>query len=206
MSETIHSVPTSSKAIAITFDDGPDKTYTRQTADMFNAVSGKATFFMIGEKLEAEPDFVREIHGEGHEIGNHSYSHPHLTQIAEAEAFAELERTDKAIERTIGRRPAVFRAPYLDCNEGTLALAGRFGYGTIGALNLNTRDWETPGVDFILEHTWDHIRDGAILLFHDGAGGDRSQTMEAVRILLDKLTAEGYELVTVSELLQRQDR
>ncbi|QHW33713.1 polysaccharide deacetylase family protein [Paenibacillus rhizovicinus] len=206
MSEMIHSVSTASKAIAITFDDGPDSVFTRQTADMFNAVSGKATFFMIGSKIEEEQAFVRSIHDEGHEIGNHTYTHPHLTQIGEEMAFAELERTDKLIEQVIGRRTAVFRAPYLDSNEETLALAGRFGYSSIGALNLGTRDWETPGVDFILEHTWDSIRDGAILLFHDGSGGDRSQSMEAVRILLDKLTSEGYELVTVSELLARQGR
>ncbi|MBM7564222.1 polysaccharide deacetylase family protein [Paenibacillus sacheonensis] len=204
MSETIHSVQTSSKAIAITFDDGPNTLYTRQTADLFNAVSGKATFFIVGEKIESHADFIREIHDEGHEIGNHTFSHPFLTQISEEEAFEEIDRTDKLIEQVIGRRTAVFRAPYLDSNEATLALADRFGYSSIGALNLDTRDWETPGVDYILDHTWDHIRDGAILLFHDGAG-DRSQTMEAIRILLDKLTSQGYELVTVSELLSRQD-
>ncbi|NBD26899.1 polysaccharide deacetylase family protein [Paenibacillus glycinis] len=205
MSEMIHAVPTASKAIAVTFDDGPNAEYTRKTADMFNAVGGKATFFMIGEKIEAHPDFVRDIHDEGHEIGNHSYSHPFLTRISGDEAFAELARTDKLIEQATGIRTAVFRAPYLDSNDETLAIADRFGYSSIGALNLDTRDWEMPGTDHILAQTWDHVRGGAILLFHDGSG-DRSQTMEAIRILLDKLTSEGYELVTVSELLSRRSR
>ncbi|SFJ70211.1 Peptidoglycan/xylan/chitin deacetylase, PgdA/CDA1 family [Paenibacillus sp. UNC496MF] len=203
MSETIHAVPTAGKAVAITFDDGPNALYTRQTADLFNAAGGKATFFMLGEKIGEMPDFVRRIHEEGHEIGNHSYSHPFLTKISGDEVRAELERTDKRIEQATGSRPAVFRAPYLDANEETAAIADRFGYRSIGAVNLDTRDWETPGVEYILAHTRDTVRDGAILLFHDGAG-DRSQTMEAIRILIGELTEQGYELVTVSELLSRR--
>ena len=205
MSKMIHSVQTASKAIAVTFDDGPNAEYTRKTADMFNAAGGKATFFMIGEKIEAHPDFVRDIHGEGHEIGNHSYSICSSPGSAAMKRSPNSARTDKLIEQATGSRPSVFRAPYLDSDEETLAIADRFGYSSIGALNLDTRDWEMPGVDHILAQTWDHVRDGAILLFHDGSG-DRSQTMEAVRILLDKLTSDGYELVTVSELLARRSR
>lgn len=203
MPEIIHSVQTLSKAIAITFDDGPDPVYTRQMTDIFKAVSGRATFFAMGSRIEEHPDIVREMHEEGHEFGNHTYSHPNLADIGREEAIRELERTDQLIEQCTGRRPAVFRPPYLSYNEEVLQLAEDRGYRTIGALNVETRDWEQPGVDFIMDKTRSHIKNGSILLFHDGTPNDRSQSVEAVRILVAELDSQGYELVTVSELLSR---
>ncbi|MEK0316079.1 polysaccharide deacetylase family protein [Cohnella sp. 56] len=202
--EIIHRVPTSQKAIAFTFDDGPHPIYTPQLLDIFEAVSGRATFFMMGKQMELHPETAREVHARGHEIGNHSYTHPYMTQIGPDACERELYDTDSLIARVTGSRPAVMRPPYLDYNSEVHAITAKLGYQVIGALNGEARDWEMPGVAHILDATRKQVGCGSILLFHDGFG-DRSQTIEAVRILCKELTEEGYRLVTVSELLQMSD-
>ncbi|MBB6669552.1 polysaccharide deacetylase family protein [Cohnella nanjingensis] len=199
----IHAVETASKAIAITFDDGPNPLYTPQVLEIFRSVGGRATFFMLGDPMEAHPETVRSVLQEGHEIGNHSYAHPNLTEIDAEEGRRELERASALVERLTGRRPSVFRPPFLAANEATAALASQLKMPMIGAVNTKTRDWEQPGVAHILDHTRPHVRAGAILLFHDGFG-DRAQTIDAVRTLVAELDAQGYALVTVSELLALQ--
>ncbi|MDI4647142.1 polysaccharide deacetylase family protein [Cohnella hashimotonis] len=199
--EIINRVPTLQKAVAFTFDDGPHPIHTPQLLDLFDTVSGRATFFMMGKQMALYPETVMEVHARRHEIGNHSYSHPYMTQIGLDECERELFDTDRLIAKITGVRPTVMRPPYLDYNLDVHAITDRLHYRVIGALNGEAKDWGTPGVDHILEATRKQVGCGSILLFHDGFG-DRSQTVEAVRILTKELTEEGYRLVTVSELLQ----
>jgi peptidoglycan-N-acetylglucosamine deacetylase len=203
MSELIvNQIQTSKKAVAITFDDGPNTIYTPQVLEIFQKVNGKATFFMIGEQMEKAPELVKEAAELGHEIGNHTYSHPKLSQISRDEAEKEIDQTKGLIEELTGEKPVLFRPPYLDYNNETSQILKEKGYPImVGALNMEATDWEQPGVEFILEKSRKVIGNGSILLFHDGYG-DRSQTIEAVRRLVSELTEQGYELVTVSELLQ----
>lgn len=196
----INEVSTSEKLIAITFDDGPNTIFTPQVLDIFSEVDGKATFFMIGEQIEKCPELVKKAYELGHEIGNHTYTHPKLSQLSREDCFGEIERTKKLITELVGHKPVVFRPPYLDFNDETVSVLNQMGYPMIGALNMEAKDWEMPGVDFILEETRYCVKNGSILIFHDGYG-DRSQTVEAVRILVSELTTQGYKLVTVSELL-----
>lgn len=190
------------KAVAFTFDDGPHPLYTPQVLDIFAKCQGKATFFMIGRQMEQSLSTASAVHAQGHEIGNHTYSHPSLPEITAEECRKELRRTEALILQVTGRKPAVFRPPYVAFNEQVAAISsGEFGYPAIGAVNGAATDWEMPGVEHIVDKTRETIAPGSILLFHDGFG-DRSQTIEAVRILTEELTAEGYRLVTVSELLQ----
>lgn len=197
----IQQVSTTQKAVAFTFDDGPNPEYTPQLLDIFDEVSGRATFFMMGKQIELYPETVLDVHIRQHEIGNHTYSHPFMTQISLEECERELLVTDELITQVTGTKPVVMRPPYLDFNEEVQAITEKMGYPVIGSNNGGTRDWEMPGVDHILEVTREQVGSGSILLFHDGFG-DRSQTIEAVRILAKELTAQGYQLVTVSELLQ----
>ncbi|WP_082593071.1 polysaccharide deacetylase family protein [Paenibacillus sp. Soil766] len=197
----IQQVSTSQKAIAFTFDDGPNPEYTPQLLDIFDEVGGRATFFMMGKQIELYPETTRDVHLRKHEIGNHTYSHPFMTQISLEECERELRDTDSLITQVTGTPPVVMRPPYLDYNTEVHAVTDKFAYPVIGSVNGGARDWELPGVDHILEVTRAQIGCGSILLFHDGFG-DRSQTIEAVRILANELTAQGYQLVTVSELLQ----
>ncbi|MFA9555685.1 polysaccharide deacetylase family protein [Evansella sp. AB-rgal1] len=197
----IHRVPTNKKKVAITFDDGPNPVYTPQVLEVFQKVSGKATFYMIGEQMKKHPKIVQTVKKEGHEIANHTYTHPRLSQLSDFDCRTELRLTQEIIENMTGEAPATFRPPFLDYNEQTIRIIKEFGYRVIGAVNMEALDWEMPGVDHIVSKTRDQISNGSIFLFHDGFG-DRSQTVEAVRILVNELTEEGYKLVTVSELFQ----
>lgn len=196
----LHAVPTTERVVAFTFDDGPNHIYTSQILDIFRDAGGKATFFMIGSQIEANPEIATRVHEEGHEIANHTFTHPYLTQITTEEARAELIRTADCIRSITGGPVRTFRPPYLDMNDEILALAVDLGYSTIGAVNMETRDWEQPGVDYILEKSRGYVGNGSILLFHDGYG-DRSQSIEAVRILVEELMGKGYQFITVSELI-----
>lgn len=196
----IHQVPTRRKAIAVTFDDGPNPLYTPQVLEIFRSARAKATFFMIGCQMELHPEVVKAAYAEGHEIANHSFTHPFMTELHKLEARDELVQTDELIQRLTGDKPKVFRPPYFDQNDMVLNLSVSLGYHMIGALNSEATDWEMPGVGHILDKTREQVKPGSILLFHDGFD-DRSQTIEAVSILVPELTAQGYELVTVSELI-----
>ncbi|MFC4098935.1 polysaccharide deacetylase family protein [Paenibacillus xanthanilyticus] len=198
---TVKRVATAEKVIAFTFDDGPNAVYTPHMLEIFREVGGKATFYMIGEQIEANRAVAEAVYAEGHEIGNHTYAHPNLTEIAIGEAAEEMRRTDAIIREVTGEAVRTFRAPYLAANDDILALAAEMGCETIGALNTETHDWEQPGVAHILDKSRDHLVPGSILLFHDGYG-DRSQSVEAVRTLVRELVADGFRLVTVRELLE----
>lgn len=197
----INEVPTSQNAVAITFDDGPNPIYTPQVIEIFSNAKGKATFFMIGEQMRNHPEIVKQVAVQGHEIGNHTYTHPKLSQLSSAECWEEIQETEKLIEELAGRKPVVFRPPYLDYNQETVSILQQKEYPMIGAVNLEAQDWEQPGVGHILTKSRDAVKNGSILIFHDGYG-DRSQTIEAVRMLVSELTLQGYQLVTVSELLE----
>lgn len=197
----INEVPNTQKRIAITFDDGPNPIFTPKILDIFAKVEGKATFFMIGEQIDNYPDIAREVVRQGHEIGNHTYSHVNLTELSPLECLNEVKRNENLIQKFTGTKPLVFRPPFLAYDEKTISMLRERSYQMIGALNTDALDWEQPGVDFILSKSRNHVKNGSILIFHDGYGY-RSQTIEAVSVLVPELKSQGYELVTVSELLK----
>jgi len=198
----INEVHTSQRIVAITFDDGPNPLYTPQILEIFSEAKAKATFFMIGEQMKDHPEIVKQVAEGGHEIGNHTFSHPKLSQLSIDDCLTEIEQTEKLVEELVGSKPVVFRPPYLDYNQDTVSILRQKGYPMIGALNLEAQDWEQPGVEHILQKSRDVVKSGGILIFHDGYG-DRSQTIEAVRMLVSELTSQNYQLVTVSELLKQ---
>lgn len=189
------------KVVAFTFDDGPHPVYTHQVLEIFRRAGGRATFFMIGKEMEAHPEIAAEVHREGHEIANHTYTHPDLTKLTIEEAGGELQLAENLVQEVTGQPARCFRPPYFGVNDDILSLAAERGYRTIGAVNGEAKDWDNPGVEHILEHSRSAVKPGSVLIFHDGYG-DRSQTVEAVRVLVDEMVAEGYRLVTVSELLK----
>ncbi|MGG4401175.1 polysaccharide deacetylase family protein [Paenibacillus amylolyticus] len=188
------------KVVAFTFDDGPHPVYTPQVLEIFRRAGGQATFFMIGQEMENHPEIAAEVHREGHEIANHTYTHPNLTELTLEEAGEELQRAENLVQKVTGQPARCFRPPYFGVNDDILSLAAERGYRTIGAVNGDAKDWDNPGVEHILEHTRSVVKPGSVLIFHDGYG-ERSQTVEAVGVLVEELVAEGYRLVTVSELL-----
>jgi peptidoglycan/xylan/chitin deacetylase (PgdA/CDA1 family) len=197
----IHEVKTKKRAIAMTFDDGPHSVYTPQILEIFKTYGGKATFFMVGVQIINQAAIAKTVADQGHEIGNHTFSHVKLTELNETRSVEEIERTSRLIEDISSYKPTLLRPPYLAWDDHREAIFSRLRYKPIGALNVDALDWRQPGTSFILERTRRHIRNGSILIFHDGYG-DRSQTVEAVRQLVSQLIQEGYHLVTVSELLK----
>lgn len=204
-SSLIHQIQTSQKVVAFTFDDGPHPVYTKQLLDIFHRVDGKATFFMIGQEIDSFEDIAVEVHNAGHEIANHTYSHVDLTRLTLEEVRVELEQGEARISRVSGKPAKHFRPPYFGINDDILSLAAEYGYHSIGAVNGEAKDWEQPGVDYILAHTRPTVENGSIFLFHDGYG-DRIQTVEAVRLLVEELSDKGYRFVTVSELFELADK
>lgn len=202
MVKLIQKVPTEHKVIAFTFDDGPDQQYTRQILNIFRKVNGKATFFMVGEQIDANEQIAREVYEAGHEIGNHTYSHPDLTTLSLEKAAMELQRMDERIRQLTGKSPSSFRPPFFQINPSLAELAKGAGYSMISACNTGARDWEQPqpSVDFMVSQTKAVTEAGSVFIFHDGYG-DRTKTVEAVSILVEALHAEGYRFVTVSELI-----
>jgi len=198
-------------AIALTFDDGPDPDYTPRILDILKSKRAPGTFFLIGEKALPHPEIVRRIVSEANEIGNHSYTHPNLAEVSQLGTKLELNATQRLIEAFTGRSTRLFRAPYFgDAEPSTAdelvpaALAQARGYTIVG-LHVDPGDWRTPGVQAIIDRTLAQVRAGSaersanIVLLHDG-GGNREQTVAALPILIDRLRAEGYHLVTVSSL------
>jgi cellulose synthase/poly-beta-1,6-N-acetylglucosamine synthase-like glycosyltransferase/peptidoglycan/xylan/chitin deacetylase (PgdA/CDA1 family)/spore germination protein YaaH len=199
--------------VALTFDDGPDPQWTPQILDVLKKENVPATFFIVGEYGQENPELLRRIVSEGHDIGNHSFTHPNMGEIPTKVTEVELNATQRLIQSATGRSTMLFRAPYFGDAEPTTAdevdpivTAKNLGYIAVG-LHIDPDDWEKPGAETIVQRTVDGITNqstdadihGQIVLLHDG-GGNRSQTVEALPEIIDALRAKGYQFVTVSKL------
>jgi cellulose synthase/poly-beta-1,6-N-acetylglucosamine synthase-like glycosyltransferase/peptidoglycan/xylan/chitin deacetylase (PgdA/CDA1 family) len=212
---------TPGKKVALTFDDGPDPEWTPQILDILKAKHVHATFFDIGSNAESNPGLVQRELDEGNEVGSHTYTHPNLAEISPEAVVLELNATQRLFEALTGRSLRLFRPPYLGDAEPTdgdeimpVKIAQDLGYITVGE-HVDPVDWALPGVDVIVKRTLDQVHNlrsdtgqplpvdeqvpRNIILLHD-AGGDRSQTVAALPIIIDKLHAEGYTFLPVSAL------
>ena len=199
------------KEVALTFDDGPDPEWTPQILDILKREHVHATFFIIGGNAEANPGIVQRMLADGHEVGNHTYTHPNLSDTPVEAVTLELNATQRLFEALTGRSLRLFRPPYLGDAEPTdddeivpVEVAQNMGYIPVGE-HVDPVDWALPGAAKIAQRTLDQVHAARpdmprnIVLLHD-AGGDRSQTVEALPILIEKLKAEGYQFVPVSKL------
>src|SRR5438876_15104 len=192
--------------VAITFDDGPDPRWTPKVLDILKAANVKAAFFLVGVNAERYPGLVRRIVNEGHEIGNHTYYHPNLALCWPEHVRLELNATQLLLETITGRATTLFRPPYAaDTSPSQLSeltplqIAQDLNYLVV-LENIDPQDWAKPGADIILQRVKQQRRDGSIVLLHD-AGGNRSQTVEALPRILDWLHTRGDTVVLLSTLL-----
>ena len=194
--------------IALTFDDGPDPRYTPQVLEVLRREQVPATFFIVGLNGALNAQLLQRIVDEGHEIGNHTFTHPNIAMISPQLLSLELNATERLFESRLGRRSVLFRPPYAEDVEPEtpeqvkpLLVTGDLGYYTIG-MQIDPNDWKNPGVDQIVQATIEGaVRgEGNVVLLHD-SGGDRAQTVEALPQIIAGLRARGFQLVRVSELL-----
>ncbi len=183
--------------VAMTFDDGPSAKLTPKLLDMLAAHHIHATFFVIGQNVVDHPEILQRAVREGHEIGNHSWSHPSLGKMRDERVRVELQKTDDAIEAAIGTRPVLMRPPYgsITAREKQWIYA-EFGYRTI-LWDVDPLDWKRPGPAVVTSRIVRETRPGSIILSHDIHPG----TVQAMPETFDQLQEKGFKFVTVSELI-----
>jgi len=192
------------RTAALTFDDGPDPTWTPKILQVLRKHQVKATFFVVGTQVARHPDLVRQMVAEGHELGVHSFTHPSLAMLPTWRRQMEYSQTQLAIARAAGVRTSLVRFPYssqpeaIDNAEWALTReAGELGYLTV-VNNTDSKDWATPGVDAIVANALPRDYSGTISLWHD-AGGDRWQTVAALDRYIPAMKTRGYHFTTVSD-------
>jgi len=198
-----HGDPTEKK-IALTFDDGPNDPYTSEVLKVLQDNHVRATFFLLGKNVEANPQAARDIVAAGHAIGNHSYDHHNLVMRTNGEVREEILKTEKAIESATGQKTDLFRPPYGEKDALTLRQTRKLGYVMI-EWSVSAEDWRRPGPEKIVSNVVREVQNGAIILMHDGdktRRGDRSQTVAALPQIIAQLRQKGYEFVTIPELLK----
>ncbi len=194
-------IKTEEKVIALTFDDGPHATYTPEILNLLTKYDAKATFFVIGERAEQFPDLILELANKGHEIANHTYTHAY--SITPEKLETELKKTNEIIHDITGIYPLLYRPVGGRYDDDIINTAVSNGYKVVlWSWHQDTKDWKSPGIINIVTTVLSGAKPGDIVLFHD-AGGNRSQTVRALEEILPELKKQGYEFLTVSELLDR---
>lgn len=181
------------KKIALTFDDGPHETYTPMLLEGLKERNVKATFFLMGENAEKYPDIVKEMAVQGHVIGNHSYSHIQLNGVREAQACTEITKTNEIIKELTGKSPEYIRPPFgawssnLDCITSMIVVLW----------DIDPLDWKCQDTQLVVKRVVPKAEENAIILLHDSY----KSSVEAALQIIDELEKEGFEFVTVDDIL-----
>ena len=196
------------KVIALTFDDGPDRDFTPQVLDILKKNDVKATFFVVGENVEWNPEILKRQYNEGHEIGNHTFTHINVSKKGYDDIYKEINNTQQAIKKVIGEEPKLFRPPYRAISKSMCNIVKEKDMNIILWSNLDPRDWSNPGVDYIVDTIMSKVQNGTIILLHDynNLRNKKSQTIQALDIIIPKLKEMGYRFVTVSELINNLEK
>jgi len=199
-SDVVYSWHSNDKKIALTFDDGPHPYYTAEILDILAEYNVKATFFMIGENAVKYSDIVRMVNDEGHEIGNHTFSHQNLKKADYQMVLHEIVETEKIVFETTRFKTKLIRPPGGQCGEAVCKAASENDY-TVVCWSVDTLDWAHTPTEKIVQNVLSSVEAGDIVLFHDFVAG-ASPTPEALREIIPVLIERGYEFVTVSELIR----
>jgi peptidoglycan/xylan/chitin deacetylase (PgdA/CDA1 family) len=204
---TFTGLPRSAKRLALTYDDGPNDPHTLRLLDILARHNLHATFFLIGRYVRRRPDIVRELVKAGHVVGNHTFTHPLLTLKSADEVRRELTDCRKAIEDAVGQHSNLFRPPFGGRRPAVLRVARSLGLQPI-MWNVTGYDWNAPPAAAIERKVESQMRGGDVILLHDGGhkqmGADRSQTVLATDHLLSRYQSEGFEFVTIRQMLEVQ--
>lgn len=196
-------VTTSTKVVALTFDDGPDPVYTPVVLDVLKKYHAKATFFVIGTRAEKNPVLIRRMAREGHEIANHSYTHRNFGKGNNTDTMLkEINQGKDIIYRLSGQKTKLFRPPGGYLSDALIELIKKENI-TIAYWSYiqDTKDWKGPRAEVIASHLIKNIKPGQIIILHDGCSNGM-ETARAVNMTVDRLSRDGYKFVTVSELIE----
>lgn len=185
--------------VAVTFDDGPSPAYTPQVLELLERYHARATFFVLGCCAVGHPDLVRRTAAAGHEIGIHSWSHPQYPRLSDAAIAADLARCRALLQPLVDQPIRWMRPPYGAHNARVDAAINAAGL-RVAMWSVDPRDWSRPGAAVVAARVLGQVRDGSVVLLHDG-GGDRSGTVAALRTILAELQRRGFRLVTMSQLV-----
>ena len=204
---TFTGLPRGTKKLALTYDDGPNDPHTLRLLEILAKHGVHATFFMIGRFVRQRPDIAREVLLAGHIIGNHTFTHPLLTTQSSAETRRQLTDCRAALTDAIGEHSNLFRPPFGGRRPATLRIARELGLEPI-LWNVTGYDWDAPPASTIERKVSSQIRGGDVILLHDGGhkqfGADRSQTVLATDRLIQRYKSEGYEFVTIPQMLPQR--
>lgn len=190
------------KRVAITFDDGPDEYFTPQVLDILKEYNVKATFFIVGSVASKNPDVLKRIDEEGHVVASHGWSHSNFTKMSDKKIAQELQKTNDLIEEITGKPTSLFRLPYGDFNQRVLETVANEGYHNI-YWSIDPRDWSGISSKEIVNHIKEKIEPGAIILLHSNGSKDSiPNTAKALPHIIEYLQEQGYEMVTIPELLE----
>ncbi len=192
--------PETEKTVALSFDAAWGNEDTQQLIDILSQYNVKTTFFVVGGWVDKYPESVKQLSDAGHEIMNHSDTHPHMTQISKEKMKEEVTKCDEKIKAITGVTPTLFRAPYGDYNNEVVQAMRETGHFTI-QWDVDSLDWKDLSAEEICHRVTTKVKPGSIVLFHNAA----LHTPEALPMILQKLQNDGYKIVPVSELIYKKD-
>ena len=192
---------TNEKLLALTFDDGPDEDFTPQILDILKKYDVKATFYVIGEKVQYNKKIIKREFEEGHEIGNHTFSHPDISNLSSDDIKREIKECEDTLVKLTGKRPTLFRPPYGSYSEEKLGeIAKESGYKIILWTTIDAKDWKNPPPSQISDTIINKAKNGDIILLHDYG---TENTVKALDTIIPEMIKKGYKFVTVSELINK---
>jgi peptidoglycan-N-acetylglucosamine deacetylase len=201
---TFVGLPAGTRKLALTYDDGPNDPHTLRLLEVLARHNVRATFFLIGRYVKQRPDIARELSKAAHVIGNHTFSHPNLIFTSGRQTRTELEQCQQTLNDAVGEHSRLFRPPFGGRRPGTLRIARDLGLEPI-LWNVSGYDWKGKPAQYVEQKIQAQVRGGDVILLHDGGhrafGADRSQTVIATDRLIARFKLEGYEFVTVPEMM-----
>ena len=192
----VYNVDTEEKVLSISFDAAWGSAQTERILDILDEYDVRTTFFLVGFWSEKYPELVQEIVLRGHEVGNHSATHPHMSKLSEAQIKEELKKASDLVEHITGKPTTLFRPPYGEYNDAVVRVSRDEGYECV-QWNVDSLDWKNRGVDDMIKQCTKSIHPGDIVLFHN----DSKYIVEALPTILKTYTEAGYKIIPVSELL-----
>ena len=212
--QTVVSGPTDQPVIALTYDDGPNPPYTDGILDVLAKEHVHATFFLVGRAVAQYPQTVKRMVAQGNAIGNHTWDHVHLVVLPRSAMRSEMQRTDAEIYKIVHIHPRIMRPPFGARDWRVLAEMRKLGYTVVMWSVPLPRDWEYPTSQTIANRVIPRVKDGSIIVLHDGNRGqlcaarqiaphvcDRNQDIDATRLVIEGLKAKGFRFVTIPELI-----